>query len=116
VVIAPTTPVELVYRTLLLLVVSPERVRLCPDATVNPPLALIKPVVVNAPEVLMVNCPVEPTESNCPGVVVPIPTLPLGRAVRAVVPPDMIFTLPVLAEPRFRVCALVVPNVPNPVR
>jgi len=57
-----------------------------------------------------------PTERRETGAVVPMPILPLPRAVRAVVPPETSWTLPVVALPSWRVCALVVPRTPLPVR
>ena len=87
-----------------------------PEVIEDVPVVVIVPLVLSAPEVLMVNCPVEPTESNCVGLVLPIPTLPFANAVNAVVPPAANDTLPVVADPKVRVCALVVPSVPAPVR
>jgi len=53
-----------------------------------------------------------PTENRDVGAVVPMPTLPLPRAVRAVVPPETSWTLPVVALPSWRVWLLVVPRIP----
>src|SRR5690242_16780707 len=50
------------------------------------------------------------------GLFVPIPILPLVKAVSAVVPPGIRATLPVLAEPSCNVWALVVAKIPVPVK
>jgi hypothetical protein len=87
-----------------------------PEVIEEDPVVVMVPLVERLPAELMVNCPVDPTDNSCEGLLFPIPTLPLLRAVKAVVPPAARITLPVLALPNCNVCALVVPRVPLPVR
>jgi len=62
------------------------------------------------------NCDVDPTAKSEDGAAVPMPTLPLVRAVRSVVPPEIIWTLPVDVLPNWSVCLSAVPRMPLPVR
>jgi len=67
------------------------------------PLEIIPVAAAMLPAALTWNWEVLPTEKSEVGAVVPMPTLPLPRAVRAVVPPEISWTLPVVAPPRSKV-------------